>query len=354
MCAASSGDRVYETMIPRNVRVSEAPVARQAGAALRLQERRCPGLCASGRRDAAARAAAGRRVTADGKAQRRRGLGMGLSALLGDGAEAYAPESLRGAAAERADRVPAPVAAAAAPAVRRGGAGGAGASRSASTACCSRCWCARRQRCRRLRDRRRRAPLARGAARRACTRCRWWCASCRDQETLELALIENLQRADLSPLEEAQAFRRLIDEFGHTQDELATGGRQEPQPCRQHAAAAGAAGAGAGAGRGRQPHRRPCPRADRLRRRRSGWPAPSSSAGSTCARPRRWSGRDAKPRGPRGAGSAIADPHARELEQRLTERLGLEVGIRAKARGGLLTIRYHDLGQLDGLIRRLQ
>ena len=44
-----------------------------------------------------------------------------------------------------------------------------------------------------------------------------------DQETLELALIENLQRADLSPLDEAQAYRRLTDEFGHTQEALARG-----------------------------------------------------------------------------------------------------------------------------------
>lgn len=39
---------------------------------------------------------------------------------------------------------------------------------------------------------------------------------------LELALIENLQRADLNPLEEAQAFRRLMDEFGLTQEQVAT------------------------------------------------------------------------------------------------------------------------------------
>src|SRR5262245_18204034 len=34
---------------------------------------------------------------------------------------------------------------------------------------------------------------------------------------LELALVENVQRADLGPLEEAQAYRRLVDEFGLTQ-----------------------------------------------------------------------------------------------------------------------------------------
>jgi ParB family transcriptional regulator, chromosome partitioning protein len=41
-----------------------------------------------------------------------------------------------------------------------------------------------------------------------------------DTEALELALIENLQREDLTPIEEARAFRRLMDEFGHTQEKL--------------------------------------------------------------------------------------------------------------------------------------
>src|SRR3989475_11505801 len=40
-------------------------------------------------------------------------------------------------------------------------------------------------------------------------------------ECLELALIENLQREDLSPLEEAEAYRHLIDEYGLTQEEIA-------------------------------------------------------------------------------------------------------------------------------------
>lgn len=41
------------------------------------------------------------------------------------------------------------------------------------------------------------------------------------QEMLELALVENVQRADLNPLEEAQAYRQLIDEFGLTQGQVA-------------------------------------------------------------------------------------------------------------------------------------
>lgn len=42
-----------------------------------------------------------------------------------------------------------------------------------------------------------------------------------DEALLELALVENLQRADLAPLEEARAYRQLIGEFGLTQDEVA-------------------------------------------------------------------------------------------------------------------------------------
>jgi ParB family chromosome partitioning protein len=42
-----------------------------------------------------------------------------------------------------------------------------------------------------------------------------------DREAMQIALVENLVRRDLNPIEEAQGFRRLIDEYAHTQDELA-------------------------------------------------------------------------------------------------------------------------------------
>lgn len=41
-----------------------------------------------------------------------------------------------------------------------------------------------------------------------------------DEQTLELALIENIQRSDLNPLEEAAGYQRLMDEFGYTQEKL--------------------------------------------------------------------------------------------------------------------------------------
>ncbi len=41
-----------------------------------------------------------------------------------------------------------------------------------------------------------------------------------DVETLEVALLENIQRRDLNALEEAEGYRRLIDEYGHTQEAL--------------------------------------------------------------------------------------------------------------------------------------
>ena len=42
-----------------------------------------------------------------------------------------------------------------------------------------------------------------------------------DREVLELAIVENVQRHDLSALEEAQGYRRLIDEFSRSQEDLA-------------------------------------------------------------------------------------------------------------------------------------
>lgn len=42
----------------------------------------------------------------------------------------------------------------------------------------------------------------------------------RDSEMLELALIENIQRAELNPIEEAEAYQKLVDDFDFTQEEL--------------------------------------------------------------------------------------------------------------------------------------
>ena len=44
-----------------------------------------------------------------------------------------------------------------------------------------------------------------------------------DTEVLEVAIIENIQRADLNPVEEAVGYRQLMDRFGHTQERLAEG-----------------------------------------------------------------------------------------------------------------------------------
>lgn len=50
-----------------------------------------------------------------------------------------------------------------------------------------------------------------------------------DQTTAELALIENLQRTDLNPVEEAQGFKRLLDEYNLTQEEIAASvGKSRP------------------------------------------------------------------------------------------------------------------------------
>ena len=50
-----------------------------------------------------------------------------------------------------------------------------------------------------------------------------------DQDVLEIGVVENVQRADLNPIEEALAYKALIDQFGRTQDEIATAiGKSRP------------------------------------------------------------------------------------------------------------------------------
>ena len=51
-----------------------------------------------------------------------------------------------------------------------------------------------------------------------------------DREAMEVSLVENLQREELGPLEQAEAFQRLIDEFGLTQEEVAARvGKSRPE-----------------------------------------------------------------------------------------------------------------------------
>ena len=51
-----------------------------------------------------------------------------------------------------------------------------------------------------------------------------------DREVLELAIIENVQRADLNAIEEATGYSELIERFGYTPGAAVRDHRQEPQP----------------------------------------------------------------------------------------------------------------------------
>lgn len=174
-----------------------------------------------------------------------------------------------------------------------------------------------------------------------------------DRVTLELALVENLQRSDLSALDEARAYRRLTEEFAHTQEAVADAvGKSRSHvantlrlltlpPAVQELVEAGSLSAG---------HARALvgnPDAERLAQTviERGLSVREAEALADAAGARRERGAPAARR---------EDANATELAAQLTQSLGLEVAIKAKRQGGLLTIRYSDPAQLDGLLSRLR
>ena len=168
-----------------------------------------------------------------------------------------------------------------------------------------------------------------------------------DGELLEMALIENIQRENLNPLEEARAYRRLVDEFQLTQEEIATRvGKdrstvadtlrllQLPEEIQreieQGVLSAGHARALVSIG--------------------------SEEEQLQLARQvvaRRLTVRQTEQLAKRGGGARVdADQYA--AEQRLTEALGTRVRLVSRRNGsGKIEIQYHSLEVLNGLIDRL-
>jgi len=173
-----------------------------------------------------------------------------------------------------------------------------------------------------------------------------------DRETLELALIENLQRADLNALEEAVAFAGLMSLSGGTQDEVA----QAVGKSRSHVAntlrllqlpeevqaLVRAGRLSAGHARTLIGAEEPKVLADQIIER-----GLSVRDAEALARKTPDTGASAPKTGPRKSADTLA------LERDLSERLGLQVQILDKDGKGELRVRYADLEQLDEICRRL-
>ncbi|MBV9552958.1 MAG: ParB/RepB/Spo0J family partition protein [Alphaproteobacteria bacterium] len=175
-----------------------------------------------------------------------------------------------------------------------------------------------------------------------------------DREALEIALIENLQRDDLTSIEEAEAYRRLTQEFGRTQAAVAEAlGKSRshvantmrllglPEAVRQYLETGLLS---AGHGRALLGADEPGRLAAEIMRRGLNVRATEQLVKRRTV-PRQGSARRAVP-------GHDADTVA--LERDLSRDLGLRVTIAARPRGGSLTLHYASLDQLDRLIALLR
>jgi ParB family chromosome partitioning protein len=174
-----------------------------------------------------------------------------------------------------------------------------------------------------------------------------------DQDTAAAALVENLLREGLDPIEEAEGFSRMIREFSYTQDALATiVGKSRshiantlrlltlPEGVRE-LVRGGQISAG---------HARAL----------VGHPAPEQIVARILAEDLSVRGTEAlvaREQRQRAKPPEAANPHRTDiaaLERRLSEQLGLRVVIQHGPRGGTLRIHYETLDQLDSVLSRLQ
>jgi ParB family transcriptional regulator, chromosome partitioning protein len=174
-----------------------------------------------------------------------------------------------------------------------------------------------------------------------------------DLEVLEVAIIENVQRADLNPLEEAQAYASLMERFGRTQDAVAgIVGKSRSHvantlrltyltPRVKELVSEGALSAGHA--RALLTARDPDALAEKIM-------LEGLNVRQTEALARKSQGAGAKPR---GKAIVATSPDTAALEQDLADALGLKVALSDRGGKGELTLSYANLEQLDDLCRRL-
>lgn len=178
-----------------------------------------------------------------------------------------------------------------------------------------------------------------------------------DRQVLEIGIVENIQRADLNPVEEALGYRALMERFGRTQEALSqiVGKSRShvantlrllnlPEPVRDHLVEGRLS-----AGHARALLMAADPEALAERAVAEGLSVRQVEAlvrGGAAPRPQAPRGA-----GARGGGHKSADTQA--LERDLSDELGLQVSLEDRDGRGTLSIRYDTLEQLDELCRRL-
>ncbi|MBV8790753.1 MAG: ParB/RepB/Spo0J family partition protein [Pseudolabrys sp.] len=174
-----------------------------------------------------------------------------------------------------------------------------------------------------------------------------------DAQSLELAIIENVQRADLNALEEAAGYQALIDTFSHSQDDVA----QIVGKSRSHVAntlrllklpdavkahlAAGKLTAGHARMLVGQPNAAEIAN-DIVSRGLNVRQVEALARDKTVEK-----GKSSKP-------ASVKDADMRAIEKRLSDALGLKVSVDQQGKTGTVRVIYRDLEQLDEIIRRLE
>ena len=175
-----------------------------------------------------------------------------------------------------------------------------------------------------------------------------------DHQALAVALIENIQREDLNPLEEATGIQRLTNEFGLTHQAAADAlGRSraaisnllrllELAPPVRDLLAEGKLDMGHARALLALPALRQVELAHEIAAKGLSVREVEKRVGELVSRP--------KPRVPRTVDRDVA-----RLEEELAQKLGTSVQLKQKGKGrGLLIVEYRDLDQLDGLIEKLK